>query len=54
MSKALFSGLIAGSLAGAAAGMVLAPKPGPVLRRFVKQKGSKYAATVRDKVRGSE
>ncbi len=51
MSKALLSVVVVGSLAGAAAGVLLAPKRGPVVRRYVRQKGSKYVATFREKAK---
>jgi len=40
-SKNLFKGLLIGSLVGAAAGIVLAPKPGRELRSDIKGKGEK-------------
>ena len=54
----LMTGLITGAAVGAAAGLLLAPKPGKVNRRFVamravrlRHKAGGYAGTLREKVR---
>ena len=52
MPKGLFSGLMVGVMAGAAAGLLLAPKPGKVTRRFAKQRGTKYVREVKERVNG--
>ena len=45
--KMLFTGLIAGAAVGAAAGLLLAPKPGDVTRRYLAGR----AATLRQRMR---
>ena len=52
MAKKLFSGLFVGVVAGAATGLLLAPKPGRVTRRFAKQRGAKYVEGVKETVKG--
>ncbi len=54
----LMTGLITGVAVGAAAGLLLAPKPGNVTRRFVamrarrlRHKAGGYVGTLREKVR---
>ena len=50
----LVSGLIAGALVGGAAGLVIAPKPGRVTRRFVgmrTRQTNRYLTTLREKSR---
>ena len=54
----LMTGLITGAAVGAAAGLLLAPKPGKVNRRFVamragrfRHKAGRYVGTLREKVR---
>jgi len=51
MAGKLFSGLIAGVVAGAATGLLLAPKPGKVIRRFARQRGAKYLVEVKERIR---
>ena len=50
MAKKLFSGLFVGVVAGATAGLLLAPKPGKVMRRFARQRGAKYVEGIKDRV----
>ena len=57
----LMTGLIAGAAVGAAAGLLLAPKPGKVTRRFVAMRAGKirrkavhYAAHLRRNPRRGE
>ena len=50
MAKNLFPGLIVGVVAGAATGLLLAPKPGRVTRRFARQRGAKFVEDVKEKV----
>ena len=51
----LVTGLIAGAAVGAVAGLLLAPKPGKVTRRFVaaraRRKTGRYLSTLRQTVR---
>ena len=51
----LVTGLIAGAAVGAVAGLLLAPKPGKVTRRFVaarvRQNTGRYLSTLRRTVR---
>ena len=51
----LVTGLIAGAAVGAVAGLLLAPKPGKVTRRFVvtraRRKTNRYVSTIRRTVR---
>ena len=51
MAAKLFSGLIAGVVAGAATGFLLGPKPWAVVMRFVRARGWKWL--VWDMGRGS-
>ena len=53
MAIRLFSGLIAGVVAGATAGLLFAPKPGKVTRRFASQRGAKYLTAVKDRAKGT-
>ena len=50
MAKRLFSGLFVGVVAGATAGLLLAPKPGKVTRRFARQRGAKYVEEVKERI----
>ena len=50
MAKRLFSGLFVGVVAGATAGLLLAPKPGRVTRRFALRRGAKYVEVVKKRV----
>ena len=53
----MVTGLVAGALVGAAAGILLAPKSGKETRKIVGKKAGKYVGTVRQKFskgRGSE
>ncbi len=50
MAKRLFSGLFFGVVAGAAAGLLLAPKPGKVTRRFARRRGVKYVEGIKERV----
>jgi gas vesicle protein len=50
MAKRLFSGLSVGVVAGATAGLLLAPKPGKVTRRFARQRGAKYVEEVKERI----
>jgi len=57
----LFTGLIAGVVVGAAAGLLLAPKTGKESRQIVvaragevRGKAGQYATSVREKMRGGQ
>ena len=53
-SNLFMSGLIAGAAVGTVAGLMMAPKPGKVTRRFVamraRQKSRRYLAALREKI----
>ena len=56
----IMTGLITGAAVGAAAGLLLVPKPGKVNRRFLAMRGGRfrhnarrYVGTLREKVRRS-
>ncbi len=53
----IFTGLIAGVAVGAAVGLLFAPKPGKVTRRFVairaRQKTGEYVGNLRQRMRRS-
>ena len=53
MVKRLFSGLVFGVVAGAATGLLLAPKPGKVTRRFARQRGTKYVVVAKERIKGA-
>ncbi len=54
----IFTGLIAGVAVGAAVGLLFAPKPGKVTRRFVairaRQMSGEYADSLRQRMRRSK
>jgi len=53
----IFTGLVAGVAVGAAVGLLFAPKPGKVTRRFVairaRQKTGEYVGNLRQRMRRS-
>ena len=51
MAKGLVSVLIVGAVAGAAAGLLLAPKSGKVTRKLAKERGAKYVEEIKEKVK---
>ena len=51
MAKGLVSGLIVGGVAGAAAGLLLAPKAGQETRKLAKERGAKYVEESKRKLR---
>lgn len=51
MAKGLVSGLIVSAVAGAAAGLLFAPKAGKATRKIAKERGAKYVESVRGKVK---
>ena len=53
MAKKLFAGLIVGVVAGASTGLLLAPKPGKVTRRFARQRGTKYVGAAKELIKGA-
>ena len=52
-NKTLIAGIITGTFAGAAAALLLAPKPGKVTRRYVRRKRTGYFGYLRDRIGSS-
>ena len=52
-NKSLIAGIITGTLAGAAAALLLAPKPGKVTRRYVRRKRAGYVGYLRKRIASS-
>ena len=50
MINRLFPSLFVGVVAGATAGLLLAPKPGKVTRRFARQRSIKYVEGVKERI----
>jgi gas vesicle protein len=49
-SNKLTTGLIAGAVVGAVAGLLLAPKPGKETRHMITSRAGGYAGTLRQKI----
>jgi len=49
--KSLIAGILTGALAGAALGLLFAPKVGRETRDLVQRKSRDYTSTIREKIR---
>lgn len=52
-NTSLIAGMITGTLAGAAAALLLAPKPGRVTRRYIRRKRAGYVGYLRKRIGSS-